>query len=79
MSLDFPAFALTEERQELRAAVRALADDKIAPRAAEVDESGEFSAACKCFASDVAMEVHHGRGPRRCTVSVMNLQCLVDA
>ena len=42
MSLDFPAFALTEEHQELRAAVRALADDKIAPRAAEVDESGEF-------------------------------------
>ena len=42
MSLDFPAFALPEEHQELRAAVRALADDKIAPRAAEVDESGEF-------------------------------------
>src|SRR6266567_2759460 len=42
MSLDFPAFALTQEHQELRAAVRALADDKIAPRAAEVDESGEF-------------------------------------
>src|SRR6266566_3645517 len=37
-----PAFALTEEHQELRAAVRALADDKIAPRAAEMDESGEF-------------------------------------
>src|ERR1700757_2661656 len=42
MSLDFPAFALTEEHQQLRAAVRELADDKIAPRAAEVDESGEF-------------------------------------
>ena len=42
MSLDFPAFALTEEHEELRAAVRALADDKIAPRAAEVDESAEF-------------------------------------
>jgi alkylation response protein AidB-like acyl-CoA dehydrogenase len=41
-SLDFPAFALTEEHQELRAVVRALADDKIAPRAAEVDESAEF-------------------------------------
>src|SRR5215472_9483360 len=40
MSLDFPAFELTEEHQELRAVVRALADDKIAPRAAEVDESG---------------------------------------
>ena len=42
MSLDFPAFELTEEHRELRAVVRALADDKIAPRAAEVDESGEF-------------------------------------
>jgi alkylation response protein AidB-like acyl-CoA dehydrogenase len=42
MSLDFPAFELPEEHQELRAVVRALADDKIAPRAAEVDESGEF-------------------------------------
>jgi Acyl-CoA dehydrogenase, N-terminal domain len=42
MSLDYPAFELTEEHQELRAVVRALADDKIAPRAAEVDETGEF-------------------------------------
>src|SRR5216683_8146877 len=42
MSIDFPAFELTEEHRELRAAVRALADDKIAPRAAEIDESGEF-------------------------------------
>src|SRR5499425_427591 len=42
MSLDYPAFELTEEHQELRAVVRALADDKIAPRAAEIDESGEF-------------------------------------
>src|ERR1700757_4136354 len=42
MSLDFPAFALTEEHQQLRAVVRALADDKIAPRAAEIDETGEF-------------------------------------
>src|SRR6266700_2862066 len=42
MSLDFPAFDLTEEHRELRAAVRALADDKIAPRAAEVDATSEF-------------------------------------
>jgi hypothetical protein len=42
MSLDLPAFGPTEEHRDLRAAVRALADDKIAPRAAEVDESGEF-------------------------------------
>jgi alkylation response protein AidB-like acyl-CoA dehydrogenase len=42
MSLDFPAFALSEEHEALRQSVRALADDKIAPRAAEVDETGEF-------------------------------------
>src|ERR1035437_5351891 len=40
MSLDFPAFALSEEHEALRESVRALADDKIAPRAAEVDGSG---------------------------------------
>ena len=43
MSADFPpAFALSEEHEAIREAVRALADDKIAPRAADVDESGEF-------------------------------------
>jgi alkylation response protein AidB-like acyl-CoA dehydrogenase len=35
-------FALSEEHQALRAAVRALADDKIAPRAAEIDRTAEF-------------------------------------
>src|SRR5271169_4666476 len=35
-------FALSEEHQALREAVRALADDKIAPRAAEVDRTSEF-------------------------------------
>jgi len=42
MSLEFPAFALAEEHVMLRETVRALADDKIAPRAADVDETGEF-------------------------------------
>ena len=42
MSSDFPAFALTQEHEALREAIRSLADDKIAPRAAEVDESAEF-------------------------------------
>src|SRR6266571_954882 len=42
MSLDFPAFAVSEEHEALRAAVRDLAEDKIAPRAAEVDASGQF-------------------------------------
>ena len=35
-------FALSEEHQALRDAVRALADDKIAPRAADVDRTAEF-------------------------------------
>jgi alkylation response protein AidB-like acyl-CoA dehydrogenase len=42
MNLEFPAFALAEEHVMLRESVRALADDKIAPRAADVDEAGEF-------------------------------------
>src|ERR1700729_1702855 len=35
-------FDLSEEHQALREAVRSLADDKIAPRAAEVDRTAEF-------------------------------------
>src|SRR5512146_3218421 len=42
MSDDFPAFALSEEHDALREAVRALADDKIAPRAADIDRTSEF-------------------------------------
>src|SRR5947208_1547170 len=42
MSDDFPAYALSEEHQALREAVRALADDKIAPRAADIDRTSEF-------------------------------------
>jgi alkylation response protein AidB-like acyl-CoA dehydrogenase len=40
--MDFPAFELPQEHQALRESVRALADDKIAPRAAEIDETAEF-------------------------------------
>jgi alkylation response protein AidB-like acyl-CoA dehydrogenase len=39
---DAPMFALSEEHQAVRAAVRALCDAKVAPHAAEVDASGEF-------------------------------------
>jgi len=35
-------FRLTDEHQMLRDAVRVLADDRVAPRAAEIDRSGEF-------------------------------------
>src|SRR5215207_9890012 len=37
-----PQFALSEEHQAIREAVRAVCDAKVAPHAAEVDESGEF-------------------------------------
>jgi alkylation response protein AidB-like acyl-CoA dehydrogenase len=36
------SFALSEEHQALREAVRELAEDKIAPRAAEIDRTAEF-------------------------------------
>jgi alkylation response protein AidB-like acyl-CoA dehydrogenase len=39
---DFPLYALSEEHQAVRAAVRAVCDAKVAPNAAAVDESGEF-------------------------------------
>jgi alkylation response protein AidB-like acyl-CoA dehydrogenase len=42
MSLDFPAFALSPEHEALRESVRALADEKIAPNAAKVDQYAEF-------------------------------------
>src|SRR3954464_2012822 len=38
----FETFVLPEEHQLLRKTVRKVADDKIAPRAAEIDETGEF-------------------------------------
>ncbi|MDQ1686481.1 MAG: hypothetical protein QOC82_3218 [Frankiaceae bacterium] len=38
----FDTFTLPEEHQLLRKTVRQLADDKIAPRAAEIDETAEF-------------------------------------
>ena len=42
MNPAFDTFTLPEEHQLLRKTVRQLADDKIAPRAAEIDETGEF-------------------------------------
>ena len=42
MSPDFPVYALTEEHQAIREAVRAVADAKIAPYAADVDENARF-------------------------------------
>jgi acyl-CoA dehydrogenase len=39
---DFDLFKTTEEHEELREAVRSVAEDKIAPHAAEVDERSAF-------------------------------------
>jgi alkylation response protein AidB-like acyl-CoA dehydrogenase len=39
---DFTLFALPEEHQALREAVAQFADEKVAPRAAEIDETGIF-------------------------------------
>ena len=39
---DFPLYALTEEHQAVRDAVRALCDAKVAPYAAEVDEEARY-------------------------------------
>jgi alkylation response protein AidB-like acyl-CoA dehydrogenase len=39
---EYPMFALSEEHQAIREAVRAVCDAKVAPHAAEADESGEF-------------------------------------
>src|SRR5919199_2235679 len=38
----YSLYTLTEEHELLRKAVRELAEDKIAPRAAEIDETGEY-------------------------------------
>ncbi len=42
MDIDFPAFALPEEHQALRESVRAMADEKIVPRAGDIDRNSEF-------------------------------------
>jgi acyl-CoA dehydrogenase len=39
---DFDLFAISEDHEELRAAVRSVAEDKIAPHAGEVDETATF-------------------------------------
>ena len=42
MDSSFSLYSLTEEHELLRKAVRELAEDKIAPRAAEIDEKAEY-------------------------------------
>src|SRR5918911_2739052 len=52
----FPHFALPEDHEELRQAVRTLAEDKIAPNAAEADEKAEFPQAS--YEALVASDFH---------------------
>src|SRR6188472_2645425 len=42
MSSDFPLYALSEEHQAVREAVRAICDAKVAPYAADVDENARY-------------------------------------
>jgi len=42
VSSDFDVYLLTDEHDQLRASVRDLAEDVIAPRAAEIDETAEY-------------------------------------
>ncbi len=42
MNSQFSAYALSEEHEALRESVRQLAEDKIAPYAAEVDQQARF-------------------------------------
>ena len=39
---DFPLYALSEEHQAIREAVRAVCDAKVAPYAADVDEEARY-------------------------------------
>ena len=42
MSNDYPLYALSEEHQAIREAVRAVCDAKVAPHAADVDENARY-------------------------------------
>jgi alkylation response protein AidB-like acyl-CoA dehydrogenase len=53
---DFPFFTISEDHEELRAAVRNVAEDKIAPHAAEVDETYTFPKAA--YDALVASDFH---------------------
>ena len=53
---------VTDEQRELRAALRQFCDDKIAPRAAEVDRSAEYS--WDNFDACRAMELPRSASPR---------------
>ena len=71
------SFTLTEEQREFRAVLRQFAEEKIAPRAAEVDETAEFPwdnfEACRAIdipALGIPVE-HGGAGADQVTQAVM--------
>lgn len=65
---DFPIYALSEEHQAIREAVRAVCDAKVAPAATEVDERAEFpqasydALAASDFAAPHVAEQYGGAG-----------------
>ena len=65
---EFPLYALSEEHQAVREAVRAVCDAKVAPAAAQVDEAGEFpqaaydALAAADFAAPHVAEEYGGAG-----------------
>ncbi|MEO3876115.1 acyl-CoA dehydrogenase family protein [Nonomuraea sp. B12E4] len=61
--MSFPLYAPAEEHDMLRETVRALADEKIAPHAAEADETEEFS--WDVYKALVAADLHAVHVPER--------------
>jgi alkylation response protein AidB-like acyl-CoA dehydrogenase len=65
---DYPMYALSEEQQAIREAVRAVCDAKVAPAAAAVDEASEFpqaaydALAASDFAAPHIAEEYGGAG-----------------
>jgi len=53
---EYPLFALSEEHRAIRAAVRAVCDDKVAPHAADADENAAFPQAA--YDALVASDFH---------------------
>ena len=56
---------LTEEQRLLRDAVRTLADERIAPRAADIDRSGEFPWDVKALLAEKGYDQDYGARPLR--------------
>ena len=63
---DFDVYRLPDEHEQLRAAVRDLVEDKIAPRAAEIDRTGRVPVGRARRAGPVGLQRDpHPRGVRR--------------